>query len=78
MRRIVEILSEIRPEIDPNAVDAFLESGSLDSLDLLSLVATMEEKFGVVIDGAELVPDNFSSLAAIEALISKSQPKPAT
>ena len=47
----------------------------LDSFDVLTLVTDLEEKFGVKIDGGDILPENFGSIEAIENLIVKSDAK---
>ena len=74
MQKIIEVLKHIRPDIDLNNIESFLKDGGLDSLDVISLVAKLEAKFAVTISGADIMPENFSNLAAIEKLINKSKP----
>lgn len=69
---ILDILSEIRPECDFKNSSDFIQDGLLDSFDVLTLVSDLEERFGIFIDGAEILPENFSSLNAIKLLIDKS------
>jgi acyl carrier protein len=72
-QEIIQILKDLRPEFDFSQEVNFIEEGMLDSFDLVSLVTDLESKFGVVIDGMDIVPENFSSLDAIEALVNKSK-----
>ena len=73
--KIREILVDIRPEYDFSGDENFIESGMLDSFDVLTLVADLEEKFGVKIDGGDILRENFGSIEAIENLIVKSDAK---
>lgn len=67
------MLSEIRPEFDFNTQNDFLEEGMLDSFDIVTIVDYIEENFGVIIPGDEVLPENFNSLAALESIIKKYQ-----
>ena len=69
MSKVPDILSQIRPEIDISGSDDFFEDGALDSFDLITLVSEIDRTYGISIDGLDIVPENFSSLARIEALI---------
>jgi acyl carrier protein len=70
--KIIEILTEIRPEFDFNSESTgFIAKGMLDSFDIISIVSDMEENFEIVIDGAEILPENFDSIEAIVNLIDK-------
>lgn len=69
--KIVEILTELRPEFDFTEEVNFIEEGMLDSFDIVSLVDELETNFNVKIDGVDIIPENFSSIDSIEALLKK-------
>jgi hypothetical protein len=69
---IMAMLLELRPEFDFAESDDFVMDGFLDSFDIISLSSMLEEKFGVKIDGLDIVPENYASIDAIIALIKKS------
>ena len=69
--KIVEILTELRPEFDFNEEVNFIEEGMLDSFDIVSLVDELETNFNVKIDGVDIIPENFSSIDNIEKLLKK-------
>lgn len=71
--RIIKILAELRPEFDFTESNDFIEDGMLDSFDIVSLVSELEEKFGITIDGEDIVPENFSSVEAISSLVERSE-----
>jgi len=48
---------------------SFLESGIIDSTGILELVALLEEKFGILIEDDEIVPENLDSLNNITNFI---------
>lgn len=73
--KIIEILTELRPEFDFTENVDFIEEGMLDSFDIVSLVDELEEAFGVMIDGVNVVSKNFSSLDAIVELLKISRKK---
>ena len=43
----------------------------LDSFDIVTLVTALDEEYKISIDGTDIVPDNFSTVNAIETLLSK-------
>jgi acyl carrier protein len=58
------------PALLPLADDAsLLDSGILDSLSLLRLVVFLEERFGITMGDADLLPDNFASVNTICAYL---------
>ncbi|MCJ1805907.1 acyl carrier protein [Flavobacterium covae] len=68
---VVSILSEIRPEFDFDKETNFISGGFLDSFDLVSLVTSLDEQFGISIDGTDILPENFETIGAIENLLRK-------
>ncbi|MDR3339758.1 MAG: phosphopantetheine-binding protein [Candidatus Symbiothrix sp.] len=68
---IIEILTELRPEFDFQQDVDFIEAGMLDSFDVVMLVTALDEKFGISIDGMDVLPENFSSIEQIENLLTK-------
>ena len=51
-----------------------LDSGILDSLSLLRLVVFLEERFGITMGDADLLPENFASVDAICAYLRAREP----
>jgi len=49
--------------------DALLESGILDSLGILDLVAFIEQEYSISVADEELVPENFQTLDRLVAFI---------
>lgn len=45
--------------------ESLIEAGVIDSTGVLELVAFLEERFGIAVDDADIVPENLDSLAAI-------------
>lgn len=72
MDAILKLLTELRPEFDFHESQNFIEDGYLDSFDIVSLIAELEEKFQISIDGLDIVPENFISCDAISHLVKKS------
>jgi acyl carrier protein len=48
---------------------SLLETGVLDSLSLLRLVLFVQQRFGIVVDDVDLVPEHFASVDAICAYL---------
>lgn len=70
--QIMDMLNELRPEFDFADSDDFVMDGLLDSFDIISLSSMLEEKYGIMIDGLDIVPENYSSVDAIISLVKKS------
>lgn len=70
-KRIYSILEELRPECDFVHSGDFIEDGLMDSFDVVTLVSELEDTFGIIIDGLDIIPENFASTAAILATVKK-------
>ena len=69
---ILNILESACPDTEFNSSNNFSEDGLLDSLDIVTLVSALDECYGIDIDGRDILPENFSSIDAIRALVEKS------
>lgn len=70
--KVIKILNEIRPEFDfSEPIENFNEAGMLDSFDIVMLVSSLDEEFGISIDGIDILPENFSTLSTIMDLLAK-------
>jgi acyl carrier protein len=73
--KILSILRQIRPEFDFLRSERFIDDGMLDSFDLITLVDELDREYAISIDGVDIVPENFSNVATIKALLIKSGAK---
>ncbi len=71
MNKIERILKEIKPEVDFSESQNFVEDGLLDSLELIELIENIEDEYQIAIDPMDILPENFSSISQIEAVIVK-------
>ncbi|MBO5342087.1 MAG: acyl carrier protein [Lachnospiraceae bacterium] len=71
MDRLLEILSDLHPEIDFEECTTLIDDGILDSFDIVSLISEINEEYDVVISAEYIVPENFNSAEALYALIEK-------
>tara|TARA_B110000046_G_scaffold176519_1_gene202285 strand:+ start:1064 stop:1294 length:231 start_codon:yes stop_codon:yes gene_type:complete len=72
-KEVLEVLNGLRPDIDHEELTDYIEEGLLDSLDIIYLVAELEKKLGISINGEEILPENFRNLKSIQKLITKIQ-----
>ncbi len=71
MEELMEILQELRPDVDFESEKALITEGILDSFDIVSLVTAVMERFAIEISPIELIPENFASAESMFALISR-------
>ncbi len=73
MDKLMRILSELSSDIDFETEDALIDGGMLDSFNIVTLVAEIDDAFGIEIPAEALIPENFNSAKAIFALIQQLQ-----
>ena len=69
MQQLMEILASVRPDVDFAHETALIDDGILESFDIIALVGEFNEVFGIEIDAADLLPENFNSAKAMWELI---------
>ena len=73
MEQLLEILKEIRPDVDFETETALIDDEILDSFDIISIVSEINEVFQTGINVDDLLPENFNSAEAMLQLIRKLQ-----
>ena len=71
MEKLMEILKDLRPDIDFETADKLIDNEMLDSFDIISLVGELNGAFGVEIRVENLLPENFNSPKAMMELITR-------
>ena len=73
MERLIEILEDIQPDVDyENCID-LIDGHYLSSLDIISLIAELEDEYDITVPAVEIVPDNFNSAERIMKMIERLQ-----
>lgn len=67
----MNILNELRPELDFEKENTLIDDGVLDSFDLVSLIGEINDQFDVEIDFDDIELENFNSVQAMEKLIQR-------
>ena len=71
MDELINILNEIDDSIDYTKEKALIDDRLLTSLHVISLVAELEDFYGVTIGPAEMTPENFNSAESIMKMIER-------
>lgn len=67
--KMLEVLSEIREDVDFANETELVEGGILDSIDLTQIIAALDETFDVHITTGDIEPENFNSVDAMLDLV---------
>lgn len=71
MEELLEILEELHDDVDYETCTTLIDDKILDSFDVVTIVAEINNAFDVQIPAEELVPENFNSAQALYALIER-------
>ena len=71
--QVLEILTEIRGDIDFENAMRLIDDNILASLDIVAIVGEFNDAFDVEISVEDLVPENFNSVDAMVELITRAQ-----
>ncbi len=71
MEELIEILTDLHPDVDFTTAKGLVDNRILDSLDIVSLISEIDDRFDVAIPAEEIIPENFNSAEALYALISR-------
>lgn len=73
------VVTEFLPDVSAGDLDPdldLLESGIVDSLGLLKVIAWLEERYGVVAEDEDLTPERFRSVASIAEFLERADRAP--
>lgn len=71
MEQVIQILEQIKPEINFQKEEHLIDDELLTSFDIITLVALLNQKFQVSITAKEVVPENFQSAKCIYQMIER-------
>lgn len=71
MEELIEILEDIRPDVDFRSCNDLVDNQILTSFDILSIISEISDAFGISVTVTEVVPENFNSAEALWAMIGK-------
>lgn len=71
MDKLLEILEDIKPNIDFKTCTGLIDEGYLDSFDILSIVSELNDAFEIEISPVDIVPDNFNSAQALWNMVER-------
>lgn len=69
MEEFLAMLEGMKPSVDFKNETALVDDGLLASLDIITIISEIADKYGVVIPSDEIIPDNFNSAEAMFELV---------
>ena len=68
---LLEILKELHPDIDFMTHQTLIDERVIDSFDIITLVAEINDRIGIAIPAEELIPENFNSYESLKILVDR-------
>ncbi|MBQ7541099.1 MAG: acyl carrier protein [Clostridia bacterium] len=66
---IMEILANLRPDVDFENEKKLITDGILESFDIVAILGELNDAFDIEVRVGDLVPDNFNSVDGMVALV---------
>ncbi len=73
MDELLQILEDMRPDVDFASEKELVTGGIIDSFDVVALVGELADQFDIEIGPEYLIPENFDSAEAIWDMIQRIQ-----
>ena len=73
MEKLLDILGQIRSDIDYESEKALVDDGILDSFDIVSIVSELSMEYDIDISIDDMTAENFNSAEAMFEMISRIQ-----
>ncbi|MBR3105187.1 MAG: acyl carrier protein [Lachnospiraceae bacterium] len=68
---LLEVLGELHPDVNFETEDELVERKIIDSFDIVTIIARIDEEFDVAIPADKIVPEHFNSMEALAQLVSE-------
>ncbi len=71
MEELLEILKDVRDDIDFENTANLVSDKILTSFDIIQLISTLDDEYDIQVPASEIVPANFDTAQAIYSLVQK-------
>lgn len=73
MEKLLEILAELKPDVDFSSETGLIDNSILDSFDIVQLIQELKDTFDIEISPADIIPENFNSADSMWNMIQNLQ-----
>lgn len=73
MEELIKILESVKPDIDYMTEKHLIDEELIDSLDIVTIVAKINDEYDIEFPVNEIVPENFNSAESLYAAITRLQ-----
>ena len=73
MEELLEVLQDVKDDVDYETCKTLIDDHILDSFDILQLISSLNDRFDISIPASEIVPENFNSAEALWKMVQRLQ-----
>lgn len=73
MEELLELLEDIKEDVDFENCSTLIDDHILDSFDILQIISTLNDHYDISIPASEIVPENFNSAKSLLAMVERLQ-----
>ena len=71
MHALIKILTDLHPDIDYASHTSLVDDKVLDSFDIVTIIAEVDNEYDITIPAEEITPENFNSAESLYRLIQR-------
>ena len=73
MDELIQILSDVKDDVDFANCTTLIDDGILNSFDILQIISELNDAYDISIPASEIVPANFNSAKALYEMVKRLQ-----
>lgn len=73
MEELIELLQDIKDDVDFEHCTTLIDDGILDSFDILQIISALNDEYDISIPAGEIIPKNFNSAKALYEMVKRLQ-----
>ncbi len=71
MEELLELLKEVRDDVDFEKEEKLIDDKILTSFDIIQIISAIDEEYDVAVPATQIIPANFNSAKAIYDMIQR-------
>jgi acyl carrier protein len=73
MEELLNLLKEIKEDVDFEHCTTLIDDHVLDSFDIIQIITALNDEYDITVPASEIVPANFNSAGALYAMVQRLQ-----
>ncbi|MCR5233606.1 MAG: acyl carrier protein [Lachnospiraceae bacterium] len=71
MEELLELLKDVRDDVDFETAEDLIDGKILSSFDIIQIISVIDEEYDVAVPATEIIPANFNSAKALYDMIQR-------